>query len=83
MQRCRTSFKHKVKLGYSLKITCLLRERVEEVVEVELKADEKFVIELRFNDDTPNMQLSFTTSDAMRKWITSLTMILSTSIVRF
>jgi hypothetical protein len=60
-----------------------IRERVEEVVEVELKADEKFVLELRFNDDTSSMQLSFTTRDEMQRWLKSLTMILSTAIVSF
>jgi hypothetical protein len=59
----------------------IFRERIEEVVELELKADEKFALELRFNDGTPNMQLSFPTLTEMQKWMKSLSLILSTAVL--
>jgi hypothetical protein len=59
----------------------LFRERVDEVTEVELKDDEKFALELRFNDGAANLQLSFDTQNEMLQWRKAISLILSSAIV--
>lgn len=47
-----------------------LRQKLENIEEVELQYDEKFVFSL-YQSDQPTIQFSFETMDSRKKWFTA------------